>query len=389
MSGVLIHDSLVVGHRKWSKSAVEDGHASGMIVSPFATPRVAEDRHPNAATLADDMQELGGSFIFDAMTHVAFLPTSNRRVFYDQWDLWPGTPFDLSTAGARAAHVERVFEVQSDLQAPYLAPTVQVGNPVSAEAKLALDLARAGRGLHTRAWQSLAGTKQFWSSGPALDGYVGSLATLRSPVWLVTMMNDFVLSGEPDLSDVAAYEGFCRTVKSLSKRSRVIVCYSDFAGLPAVAAGADTVGSGWHRQQRTFDPKASAWHIDSDPGIRRQAEYVTQGQLHAVLRRDTADQIVRWDSTRADNIRGGVLPPSANLERYHHLRQLTSVVRAIDGETTSRRRYIALRDRYSVGAALFDDLISAPAVAVKAHDKEVWNTAPSRVLDTYGGAEGF
>lgn len=389
MSGVLIHDSLVPGHRKWSGEAVSNGHASGMIVCPFATPRIAEDRHPNAATLADDMDEAGGTFIFDAMTHVGLLPTSNRRAFYDQWDLWPGTPFDLSTASARAGHLERVFEVQDDLQAPYLVPTVPVGNPVSADAVLALNLARAGRGLHSRAWQSLAGTKQFWSSGSALDGYVGNLANLRSPVWLVTMMNDFVLTGEPDLSDVAAYQGFCRTIRSLSRRSRVIVCYSDYAGLPAVAAGADTVGSGWHRQQRTFDPKASAWHLDSDPGIRRQAEYVTQGQLHAVLRRDTADQIVRWNSTRAHSIRGGVLPPSANLERYHHLRQLTSVVTAINGQATSRQRYITLRDRYVAAATEFDDLIAAPGVAVKAHDKEVWNTAPSTVLDAYRVAEGY
>ena len=36
-----------------------------------------------------------------------------------------------------------------------------------------------------------------------------------------------------------------------------------------------------------------------------------------------------------------------------------------------------------------DDLISAPAVAVKSHDKEVRNTAPAAVLDAYGHAEGF
>lgn len=389
MSGVLIHDSLIVGHRKWSKTAVENGHAAGMIVTPFATPRIAADKHPNAATLADDMQELKGRFIFDPMTHVGRLPTTTRREFYDQWDLWPDASLSLSTASSRADHVERVFEVQDDLQAPYLTPTVQLSNPLSADADIALELGRAGSGLHPRAWQSLAGTKQFWSSGAALDGYVGSLATLRSPVWLVTLMNDFVVDGEPDLSDVEAYRGLCRTVRSLSKRARVIICHSDYAGLPAVAAGADTIGSGWHRQQRTFDPMASAWHLDSNPGVRRQAENVTQGQLHAVLRRDTADQIVRWDGARADTIRGGPMPPSANSERFHHLRQLTSVVTAINKEPTPQRRFAALRERYAAAAREFDDLISAPAVAVKSHDKEVWNIAPAAVLDAYGHDEGF
>lgn len=388
MSGILIHDSRVVGHRKWSRDAVDAGHAAGMIVTPFTTPRIAEDRHPNAATLADDMQDLGGSFIFDPMTHIRQLSTTNKIEFYDQWDLWPGGIRGLDTSGARAAHVERVFEVQDSLQAPALAPTVQLSDPVSRDADTALELARVARGLSNNAWHSLVGTRQFWSAGAALDGYVGSLATLRARVWVITVANEVVLDSEPDMKNTDAFVGLCRTVRSLSRRSRVILSYADYAGLPAVAAGADTLGTGWHRAQKTFDPNAGAWHIDSDPGIRRQAEYVTQGALHAVLRRDTADQIARWNAGRAAIIRGGPMPPSANIQRMHHLRQLTSAVREIDAQTTPRQRYISLRDRYATASQAFDDLISAPP-AVRPHDKEVWNIAMSDVLESYATGEGF
>lgn len=388
MSGVLIHDSRVVGHRKWTKEAVDAGHASGMIVNPFSTPRIAEDRHPNAATLSDDMQDRKASFVFDAMTHARELPTTNKLEFYNQWGLWPSGSRDLSDASVRVGHVQQVFDVQAGLQAPFLAPTVQIANPVSRSADIALELASVARGLHRRAWQSLAGTRQFWSSGAALDGYVGSLATLRAPVWLLTVANEFVVGAEPDLKDIAAFAGLCRTIRSLARRSRVILCYADYAGLPAIAAGADTVGTGWHRAQRTFDPMAGAFHIDSDPGVRRQAEYVTQGRIHAVLRRDAGDQIVRWNSARADTIRGGPRPPSANVERMHHLRQLRLVVDEINAESRPLERYELLRDRYARASSDFDELI-ANVPAIKSHDKEVWNIDPSAVLVSYAAGEGF
>ncbi len=59
---------------------------------------------------------------------------------------------------------------------------------------------------------------------------------------MITVANDLVADHVPDLTATDAFAGLCRTVHSLSLRSRVIVGYGDFAALPAVAAGADTVG---------------------------------------------------------------------------------------------------------------------------------------------------
>lgn len=387
MSGVLLHDGRAIGHRKWSREAVSAGHASGVIVNPFSTPRVSQERNPSAATLATDMDDLRADFVFDPMTHARMLGSTNKLDFYDQWELWPAnTTPSLSNSVEMLDHIERVFQRQSALSTNFLAPTIQLSSPMTADAATALELAGIARGLADTTWQSLVGTRAFWASGPDLDAYVGNLVAMRAPVWVLAVANEVVLDSLPDVSDVAAFEGLCRTVRSLSLRSRVVVTYGDYAGLPAIAAGADTVGTGWHRAQRTFDP--AAFRLDSNPGPRRPAAYVTQGGLHAVLRRDTADQIVRWDPDRAADIRGGPMPRTDGEERMHHLQQLSSVVALLNGEDSSQLRFELLRDRYTTAATEFDALIAAiPSVANG--DKAVWCTSMRAVLDAYAGGEGL
>ncbi len=385
MSGVLLHDGRAGGHRKWCREAVQAGNASGMIVNPFTTPRISQERQPSAATFSNDMVDLKADFIFDPMTHARMLSATNKLDFYDQWELWPCPNPVLTTQAQHLDHVERVFARQSALSAPLLAPTVQLSSPMAAEVTTALELARIARGLADTSWQSLVGTRGFWAAGPDLDAYVGALVAMRAPVWMLTVANEIVANSLPDLSNVAAFEGVCRTVRSLSMRSRVIVCYADYAGLPAIAAGADTIGTGWHRGQRTFDP--GAFRLDSG-GIRRQASYVTQGALHAVLRRDTADQIARWNSERATRIRGGPMPRTDGEERMHHLHQLNSVVAQINGGQSNQARFNLLRDRYTLAATEFDALVAA-IPSVRNADKGVWCNAPRTVLDAYAGSEGL
>ena len=199
--------------------------------------------------------------------------------------------------------------------------------------------------------------------------------------------SQLVVDHVPDLTDTDAFAGLCRTVHSLSLRSRVIVAYADFAGLPAVAAGADTVGSGWDRAQRTFDPLA--FREDSDPGIRIPASYVTQGGLHSVLRRDTAEAIDRWDPTRARAIRGGAMPPSDQAQRMHHLSQLRSTVLQIDAAGSRQDRVNELRDRYKVAAADYDSLIADLRPVVRESDKTAWTENPASALEGYAASEGL
>lgn len=387
MSGVLIHDGRRIGHRKWCVDALTLGYADGVVMTPFSTPRVAEPRHPSATELAESVRTVGGEIIFDAMTHAAMLPGSNKFDFYDAWELWGPEGMDLNGPARHLAHVERVFERQGQIGAPHLAPTLQLKSPQSSDAYQARDLARVAHGLDRDTWQSLVGTRSFWASGATLDAYVGGLAALRSPVWVLTVANELVLDHVPDLANIDAFAGLCRTVHSLSKRSRVIVAYSDFGGLPAVAAGADTLGSGWDRGQRTFDPLA--FRVDSDPGIRIPASYVTQGGLNSVLRRDTADAIERWDTTEARRIRGGQMPPSDQAQRLHHLQQLRSTVTAIHSAGSRKTRVDDLRARYRTAMSDYDRLIAALRPSVRESDKIAWAANQSAVLEAYAASEGL
>ena len=388
MSGVFIHDGRRIGHRKWSVEAISSGFADGVVLNPFATPRVAEPRHPSAADLAEAVRGTNGEVVLDPMTHAFFLPETNRCDFYDAWELWGPSGPSLAGPAEQLAHVERVFDRQSGIHAPHLAPTLQLHSPHAPDAHVARSMARIARGIDANSWQSLVGTRSFWASGADLDAYVGSLAALRAPVWMVTMANELVTDQVPNLENTEAYAGLCRTVHSLSMRSRVIVEYGDFAALPAVAAGADTVGSGWDRGQRTYDPMA--FQVDSDPGIRIPASYVTQGGLNSVLRRDTAEAIERWDSSHARRIRGGPMPPSDQVQRMHHLAQLRGAVRQINGAGPDKASRVAqLRYRYSTAAADYDTLIARLPRIVRDADKSAWTTNPSKVLEAYASSEGL
>ncbi len=387
MSGVLIHDGRRIGHRKWTVEAISGGLADGAVLSPFATPRVAEPRYPSGAEMASAVRSAGGEVIFDAMTHALLLPGVNKLDFYDGWELWGAGGPDLRSATSRLDHVERVFQRQDRLGAPFLAPTLQLSSSVDSDSRRVLEIARTARGLEPGAWQSLVGTRSFWSSGTRLDAFVGTLAALRSPVWVVTLANEVVFDHKPDMVDVAAWAGFARTVHSLSERSRVIVAHADLSGLPAVAAGADTVGSGWDRGQRTFDP--NSYRTDSDPGVRIPASYVTQGGLLAVMRRDVAEAIDRWDSREAYRLRGGPMPPSDTAQRMHHLGQLRAAVAAVSGQATRRARVQELRQRYRAAENDFDVLTGALGRTVPPAEKSTWASQPLTVLEAYASAEGL
>jgi len=387
MPGVLIHDGRRIAHRKWSTDAIDAGFADGIVLTPFSTPRVSAPRHPSASDVAAAVSDAGGEVVFDPMTHARFLAGVNKTDFYDAWELWGPDGLALATPQHRLAHVERVFRRQESVGSPHLAPTISLASALTQDASTAREIARLARGIDSSSWQSLAGTRAFWASGASLDAYVGTLVALRAPVWMVTVVNELVVDHVPDMSDLAAFAGLCRTVHSLSLRSRVIVAHSDYAGLPAVAAGADTVGSGWDRAQRTFDP--NSFRVDSDPGIRIPASYVTQGALHAVLRRDTADAIERWNQSQALILRGGPMPASDQVQRMHHLNQLRTAVRALTGTSSRQNRVDALRDRYRTAITQFDVLRDALPRTVQERDKNAWATAPRDVLESYAQAEGL
>ena len=387
MSGSLIHDGRRSGHHSWATQAVASSAASGAFISPFATPRFNVPRYSKALDFSQLIAGAGGEVIMDPMTHAFLLPGSNKTDLYDTWELWGGADGDLGSRLKVQQHVERVFARQDEIEAPHLAPTVSVDAPGSPSAQLALLIAEVAVGIDPTSWQALAAPRTFWRSGALLDDHVGRLVALRSPVWVLTVTNEMVLDNVPDLSDLEAFEGFLRTVHSLSGRSRVIVSFADYAGLLAVAAGADSIGAGWDRGMRHFDP--ASFHIDSDPGIRIPASYVTQKALSAVLRRDAAVAIETWDPKEATRIRGGGMPPSDPAERLHHLGTLRDLINQFDAISDRGLRVAAVRLHYENAVSDFDRLIADLSPSIRVTDRDAWTKPHLQILERYAVAEGL
>ena len=385
MSGVLLHDGRRPGHHGWCASAIGQGAADGVFISPFSTPRMTIPRFTGGVDFTRTIRGAGGEVIFDAMTHARLLPSTNKLDHYDTWELWGSAGVGLDTPQRRLQHIECVFERQVELGVPYLTPTMQLEMPQTVDSECVIETAQTARGLQRDCWQSLAATRSFWRTGHRLDDFVGRLASLRAPVWVITVTNELVMDGALDVSDTTAFAGLCRTLHSLSERSRVILTYADFAGLIGIAAGADTVGSGWDRGMRIFDP--ISFHVASEDSIRIPASYVTQGGLTAVLRRDTADAIERWDRDMALLIRGGPLPASDQVERIHHLNRLRDLVVAINTAGDRRSKVERLRQQYDSAGQYFDTLIGSLPRIVLPSDKIVWRDNPQEALRTYAAAE--
>lgn len=385
---VLIQDGRRGGHLSWAIQAVGLGVADGVIVSPFHTPRIAIPRHRAGSTVTDSVRGAGGEAIFDASTHARLLLGSNDVTHYDTWQLWGPAGIGLDTDARRIEHLERVFTRQTELGVPWLAPTQTLDSPLGTPADEALRTAQIARGLQVSSWQSLAGRRTFWRGDSDLDAYVGQLAALRAPCWVLTVVNDQVFDNAPDLADSAAFVGLLRTVHSLSQRSRVIVCHSDFAGLTAIAAGADSVGTGWDRGMRYFDPQS--FQLTS-AGVQIPASYVTQGGLATVLRRDTGDAISRLGDPPARRIRGGAMPANDAAERVHHLRQVREHVEAVNAHGTDRRQRVRhLRELYELSMADFNALIAQlPRTILNDNHRRRWADEPYAVLRAYAEAEAL
>jgi len=321
------------------------------------------------------------------MTHARLLVGSNRTDLYDTWELWDSAGVGVDTPLRQQQHVEQVFARQTELGSPHLAPTVTINSVSGDNGRYSLEMAWIARGIDERAWQSVAGSREFWRSGVSLDAHIGSLVELRAPVWVVTVTNELVLGQTPDLADRQAYEGLLRSIHSLSERSRVIIAYADMSGLLSVGAGADTIGAGWDRAMRTFDP--GSFHIDSDAGIRIPASYVTQKNLFAVLRRDAAEAIERWNVSDARRIRGRSMPTSDQIERVHHLASIGEHVATLSSIRDRAARVAALRLQYESAATDFDTLIDAIGPAVRVADKTAWVSTQLEILRAYASNEGL
>jgi hypothetical protein len=236
----------------WMKGAIDRGQASAVVLDPWLSPlnHRTGNVKPGLAVRIQDLSAQQIPFWLDPMTHVLDMPGARDLAYYSQYDLWAGNRGDLTAPTLRREHVRRVVQLQRSIGARTLAPTTLLPTGLNNLSTIALDLARLTLEEDPTAFLSVAGVGTFWADGPDLDAHVGALAALAPKGWFISFAqptNDPPARLTPD-----QIYGICRTVRALSENAPVYVSHGDFAGLPAIAAGAFGVGTGWDKRQRVL-----------------------------------------------------------------------------------------------------------------------------------------
>jgi len=381
---IYLQDGGTNGHSTWCDEAIRAGVADAAIVSPFFTPKTPRKGHKTGTEFVELVVEAGGSVVFDATTHGATLRGANNWTSYNTWKLWGGPRGDLSSTSLIERHVELVLGTQDELGVPRLVPSVSLDSPSGADSEVALELAEHGARLDAGAWQTLAGRRGFWLSDE-LDAYVGSLQQLRAPVWFITLVHD---QGDypPAISEPEQLVALCRTVDSLSRRSDVVVCHSDLLGLPAIAAGASGIGTGWHGKQRVCAP--STFQTNDPLAIRRNAIWQTYQGLLARLHVNESRIFFERDSSRASAWFPGTPVDTAAGSRLHHLLALRNAVMDLLQFASKADRAERLKDLYEESAGRLDDLARLYGAAF-ARQRVAHIDGLADVLGAYGRGEKF
>lgn len=355
--GVFINDTARNTLSKWTSTAVRDGYAIGAYLSPFTSPLLGNGYKRSASDTSNLIRDAGGEFWFDPMTYALDMPRAGDFRYYDAWGLWgvERGRGDLSTRDAMRAHVDRVYEIQTSLSSPLVAPTKLVSNPDSMASQRALELSQEAVSAETSTWLTVAGDPQFWSSGVELDAHIGALDQLEPAGWLLVVTRQE--NSMPPVSTPEEVHGLMRTTFALSQDKPVRVAFGDLAALPAVAAGAEAIGTGWDMRQRicayqdfeeredTSENDGGGWY--QRPTLRGLLGGLTQKQ-HGVLASER--------HSLASRLTPGIIGSKPEHAFRHHATVLTSIVTELN-LLSGQARVDALAQHY------LDAISEWPAVA--------------------------
>lgn len=380
---ILIHDSPRNCLIKWAIETRSRGVPAEVVLNPFASqwPRSGLPSYLVRERVSE-LTKGGVGHWFDPMTHVLQMSGVGDFRYYDGYDLWSGARGALSTAADRADHVRRVFALQDRLSSPHLAPTVLLHAGLSSTTQQALELAEEAIAQDSNCWLSIAGTSAFWASGADLDAHIGALAQLEPEGWFVTMVRTHVVLPVEATAD--EIHGVCRTVRALSEETRVYLPHGDLAAVPALAAGALAVGTGWDQHQRVCGyTNFAARDPDSEGGA--WYERPTLRTLLGSLKKSEALTLETND--RARYLRLG--PPAvvgAKESYLHHAAVLGGIVSAIAAIPAYEDKYRLALGLYDSASAEWPQVERITSSALGASD---WIDPLRAGLEQYGAEEGW
>jgi hypothetical protein len=383
---VLIEDSPRSYQAGWIAEAVQAGLSTGAVLSPFATPWAQHGgpgKKPSARARTQELLGNGVRVWFDPMSHALQMGGVGDFRYYDEYDLWDGPRGDLTTKAFRQEHVRKVFAVQDTLGLQHLAPTILLHTGLSDTSNRALDLATEAVARDPTCWLSIAGTPPFWASGSALDAHIGALASLEPAGWFLTVVRP--VTTVPVDADAEEVHGLCRSARALTEDAPVHVSHGDLAALPAIAAGASSVGSGWDKRQRVCSYADYAPRIPGPGGGGWYERPTLQGLLGS-LSSNEATLLASRDAPRVAHL-GGLPPAPGPKEAFiHHLSALNGILAPMLAENDHQQRYRRMAAVYADATMEWPPVERITACAMGSDD---WIRTFERGLALYGATEGW
>ncbi|QDG89946.1 hypothetical protein [Pseudarthrobacter sp. NIBRBAC000502770] len=323
---VLIQDTARNTLAGWTTTGLKRGTAAGAILSPFSSPKTGNSYKIDATRIADRIRKAGGEFWFDPTTHALQMPQAGDFRYYDEWDLWSGDRNRLETAADQREHVRRVFNIQDQLGVPLLGPTVLLHSSQSQKSLQAIDLAEVARSEagSRDVWLSIVGDSQFWASGADLDAHIGVLDQLEPAGWMVSVVRP--QSTIPVAAHGEEIAGMMRTVFALSQDRPVIIGHGDFAGLPGVAAGAKTIGSGGDIRQRVCSYTDYVARPLNGSDFGSWYKRPTLGGLFGAMSTNEYNVLLDQDQALAQRLTPGHFIDTPGEAFQHHIRVLAEAV---------------------------------------------------------------
>lgn len=378
---VLVEDTARNCLAAWTERAVAAGTARGAVLSPFATPFHKTTYKQSGLQTAERLASANAEVWFDASTHSLQMPNVGDFRYYDEWNLWSGTRGVLQTDGDMRDHVQRVFAIQDALGARHLAPTILLHSPQSTTSQQALRLAQIAVSEDPDCYLTIAGDAALWAGGTALDAHVGALAQLDASGWFVGVARNIAVLPVP--AEKAEVHGLCRTVRSLSDDGPVHVSHGDLSALPAVVAGASTIGTGWDPRQRVCAYASYVQRGATGDGGAWFVQCTVQG-LVSLLGRADAQLLESQNQPLAARLLPGSVPPGPGENWDRHAGVLTQLITTM--QPSGQTSYQFLSGLYSSARADWDQVVAAIGGTSRA---DAWLGELSAGLDLFAATEGW
>ena len=175
-----------------------------------------------------------------------------------------------------------------------------------------------------------------------------------------------------------------RTVYALSQDREVRIAFGDLAALPAVAAGATSICTGWDLRQRIcayqdFEERAN----DTSGGGWYQRPTLL-GLMGGLTAREYSI-LASEDQQLADTLTPGTIGPRAELAFKHHARVLNSIITELNS-LTGAPRVNALRSHYDTALTEWDKVIRITGTTL---GPSRWITPFKKGLDAFMNSEGW